>query len=456
MDPQRYRQVDAAFEKLLELPAGDRLRVLEERCDGDDELRQDLVELLRAAEESGDFLCDPGSLPRPAEVETDVEDVGSTTGAYRLLELLGEGGAAKVYRAEPLAGGSHVAVKLSRLGSGTAQTQRFRQEWQILVQLDHPSIARCQDYGTTRDGRLYLLMELVDGPGIDRWCDERRLSVPQRLSLFHEVCRAVGEAHRVGIVHRDLKPSNVLIGRDGAVKIADFGIALDAAGPPLTQTGHSVGTPRYMSPEQLYGERADARSDLFSLGVVLYEMCTAMAPFDGDATDEDTALVRRIEAERHPSARALAPEVPRALSRLIATCLRAKPKHRFASAAALRSELERHLGSPTWLESQAEIAHWLARQHLVEAREGDTRVAVRSEDAPPRFRLRWAAAFAVAVVAALAGWLYTGYALPDASAFAFIEAAPRPASRAPLRPEARAIAPFAADPSPPDQLARSR
>jgi serine/threonine protein kinase len=213
-----------------------------------------------------------------------------------------------------------------------------------------------------------------------------------------ELTRGLEAIHAGGIVHRDLKPANVLLSREGAVKIADFGIALDGSARALTQTGYSVGTPRYMSPEQLYGERVDERSDLFSLGVVLYEMCTGVPPFDED-DEVESGLIRRIEAERFPSARSLNPRVSRALSRIATRCLRAKPKQRWKSAAMVRAALERHLSAPTSLEVQRELAEWLSRSELLEARDGDTVAATPVTPGAHRYgaALGWAAATALAI-----------------------------------------------------------
>jgi serine/threonine-protein kinase len=197
-------------------------------------------------------------------------------------------------------------------------------------------------------------------------------------------------------VHRDLKPANVLLSREGAVKIADFGIALDGSARVLTQTGYSVGTPRYMSPEQHYGERVDERSDLFALGVVLYEMCTGMPPFEEDGEAEG-GLIRRIEAERCLPPRSLNPRVPRALSRIAIRCLRAKAKQRWESAAMLRAALERHLAAPTSLDAQSELTQWLSECELIEARDRETVAA--TPVAPRRYAaaLGWAAAAALAI-----------------------------------------------------------
>ncbi len=303
--------------------------------------------------------------------------MGSVAGPYRLLEVLGEGGAAKVYRAEHLPSGNHVALKLSRLGSGIVQTLRFRQEWQILVQLDHPSIARCHDFGATQDGRLYLVMELVEGAGIDRWCDERRLPLPRRLALFYEVCRAVGEAHRVGIVHRDLKPQNVLVNRDGEPKLVDFGIAklldpkrLTLDPQPSTASSIRLLTPGYASPEQLTGAEITPASDVYALGVLLFELLVGCAPYRlsqgafmlselSRAVCEEpplsfTAALERLSDEPDHAAEIcrtrgvsdreeLRRELGEDLEVLVDKALRKEPGRRYATAQELANDVRRRL-----------------------------------------------------------------------------------------------------------------
>jgi serine/threonine protein kinase len=250
-------------------------------------------------------------------------------------------------------------------------------------------------------GRSYICQEYVDGTDLAAALGQGRIEPRIAGLIALEISRGLEAIHAGGIVHRDLKPANVLLGREGAVKIADFGIALDGSARSLTQTGHSVGTPHYMSPEQLYGERVDERSDLFALGVVLYEMCTGMPPFEED-DEAEGGLIRRIEAEQFLPPRSLNPRVPRALSRIAIRCLRAKAKQRWESAAQLRAALERQLGAPTSLESQREIAQWLNERELVEVRERET-VAAKPVTPVARRRYRtalgWAAALAIAGVA---------------------------------------------------------
>jgi hypothetical protein len=210
-------------------------------------------------------------------------------------------------------------------------------------------------------------------------------------------------------VHRDLKPPNILISRAGATKIADFGIALGDDGPGLTQTGHAVGTPLYMSPEQLLGERADSRSDLFSLGILMYEMLTGLVPFADGEEAAGGSLVRRMQGGRYPRLRRLAPETPMALARLVTKCLRPKPARRPPSATALRERLERVVGAAPPGACRTEIAAWMWERGVF--RPGENGTAALARPAPRRSLwrggLRWAVAVAIcglcAASAALVG-----------------------------------------------------
>jgi non-specific serine/threonine protein kinase/serine/threonine-protein kinase len=219
---------------------------------------------------------------------------GSQIGCYRLLRVLGEGGMGMVYLAEqeqPIR--RQVALKIVKPGMDSARViARFEAERQALALLDHPNIAHVYDAGTTESGRPYFVMEYVDGPPITEYCDRRKLTIEQRLSLFQQVCNAVQHAHQKGIIHRDLKPSNIVVAGEGekaAPKIIDFGVA-KAVGKPLTERtlvtedSHLLGTPEYMSPEQadMASEDVDTRSDVYSLGVLLYVLLTGTLPFDSD------------------------------------------------------------------------------------------------------------------------------------------------------------------------------
>ncbi|MFG0319715.1 MAG: protein kinase, partial [Planctomycetota bacterium JB042] len=256
---------------------------LRSACAGDEELRRRVLELLAADDAAGAFLREPDPLEGP----------GSVVGRYRLLERIGEGGGGEVFRAAPVAGDlPPVALKVVKPGTDTRQVlARFERERRALARMDHPGIARVLDAGATPSGRPFFVMELVPGEAITTYADARRLTLTERLALFREVCRAVQHAHQKGVIHRDLKPSNVLVAEvDGraAPKVIDFGIAKaiedEPDAPELTRHGWLVGTPQYMSPEQAGrdGLDVDVRADVYSLGVLLFELLTGSTPLDPD------------------------------------------------------------------------------------------------------------------------------------------------------------------------------
>ena len=325
-------------------------------------------------------------------------------GSYEVEREIGRGGMGIVLLArQPALDRAVVLKSLRRECADDPQlAARFEREAQAAGSVQHQNVVAVHDCFGWR-GRYYICQEYVDGTDLAAVLGQARLAPRIAGLIALELARGLEAIHAAGIVHRDLKPANVLLGRDGAVKIADFGIALDGSARALTQAGHSIGTPHYMSPEQLYGERVDERSDLFALGVVIYEMCTGMPPFERD-DDAEAGLIRRIEAQQFPPARALDPRVPRALSRIATRCLRAKARQRWESAAMVRAALDHHLKTPTSLEAQRELAQWLRERELVEARERDT-VAVRP--ATPVVQRRYAAALAWAAAVAMAclGWL---------------------------------------------------
>jgi eukaryotic-like serine/threonine-protein kinase len=298
------------------------LSAVETRCAGDDALRAEVADFLKHHEGLGAFLQGepPGSISDLASKAAHaLEGPGTMIGPYKLLELIGEGGFGLVFMAEqqqPVR--RKVAVKLLKPGMDTRQIiARFEAERQALALMDHPHIAHVLEAGETPSGRPYFAMELVRGLPITEYCDKNNLSPRQRLELFQTVCQAVQHAHLKGIIHRDLKPSNVLVTlHDGTpmAKVIDFGIA-KALGQQLTEktlfTGFTqmVGTPMYMSPEQaeMSGLDVDTRSDVYSLGVLLYELLTGTTPFDKERLSkvglEEMRRIIREEEAATPSTR---------------------------------------------------------------------------------------------------------------------------------------------------------
>jgi len=328
-----------------------------------------------------------------------------TIGSFEVEEELGQGGMGIVYLARQPALGRRVVLKTLRreLAEEPGLDERFTREAQAAAALHHQNVVAVYDCFAWRGAR-YIAQEYVNGCDLATVLAKTRRVAPRVAMLIAlELARGLEEIHARGIVHRDLKPSNILLGRGGEAKIADFGIALDPKGPALTRTGHAMGTPPYMSPEQYLGERVDERSDLFALGVVLYEMVTGAAPFAEADAEQGPGLLRRMEAERYQAPRRIAAETPRYLDRLIRACLRGKPKKRLPSARALRRSLERQLASPAPADCREEIAAWLWERGLFDPAEDDTRVV-------PRPRARAPAAGGRRRLALAAGLLLAGAA----------------------------------------------
>ncbi|MCH7720950.1 MAG: serine/threonine protein kinase, partial [Planctomycetes bacterium] len=308
-------QAALIFERARKVKGDARRAYLDEACHGNAALRADILSMLEAEAGQGEFLSDPTlSVSRPIS-----EGPGTVIGHYKLLQLIGEGGFGVVYLAEQTEPVHRkVALKIIKLGMDTKQViARFEAERQALAMMDHPNIAKVLDAGATDSeapmgvGRPYFVMELVHGHSLTKYCDTERLDTPQRLELFIQVCNAVQHAHQKGIIHRDIKPSNVMITlHDGkpVPKVIDFGIA-KATNARLTERtlfteyGQLIGTPAYMSPEQaeMSGLDIDTRSDIYSLGVLLYELLTGLTPFDArrlKAAGYDE--LRRIIREEEP------------------------------------------------------------------------------------------------------------------------------------------------------------
>lgn len=386
MDAETWAEVEALFERAVDLQGEARRELLggvRARAPG---VVAEVERLLRKDEAASDTFLE--SLERGAWFQREDPMLGRSLGPYRLVERLAAGGMGVVYRAERTDGlfERDVAVKLIRAERASeGAVQRFELERRALASLDHPHIARLYDGGATEEGSPFLVMELVRGLPIDRYCDERRLPVAERLQLFAAVCRAVDFAHRSLVVHRDLKPSNVLVDEHGEPKLLDFGIARllddDADPPAATRTVARALTPEYASPEQLAGGPVTTSIDVYSLGVMLYELLAGSKPFEFHS--QSPVDWQRVIAERQPERPSdfarrvparpggeLDPEALAArrctspsglrrllrgdLDRIVLMALRKEPERRYPSAQALAADLERHLaGLPVTARSDS-------------------------------------------------------------------------------------------------------
>jgi serine/threonine protein kinase/Tfp pilus assembly protein PilF len=259
-------------------------------------------------------------------------------GRYEIIEDLGRGGMGKVYKVFDKDINEKVALKLIRpeIASNEKTIERFRNELKMARKISHRNVCRMFDLGKDKEHQ-YITMEYVDGEDLKKFIRMMGpLTAGKAVFIAKQVCEGLAEAHRLGIVHRDLKPHNIMIDRDGNARIMDFGIALSQEGKGITDSRVTIGTPQYMSPEQVEGKKADQRSDLYSLGVMLFEMTTGKVPFDGDTT-LSIALKHKIEAPRDP--KEFNAQIPEALSRLILKCMEKDPKKRYQSAEELCAEL---------------------------------------------------------------------------------------------------------------------
>jgi WD40 repeat protein len=353
--------------------ARERCAFLDHACAGNALLRERVDKLLAGFDHANTFFAEgAAAMVESAVAVTAIEKPGDRIGRYRLMEPIGEGGCGTVYRAEQ----EHpvrrpVALKVIKLGMDTKQVvARFEAERQALALMDHPNIAKVLDAGATATGRPYFVMELVEGIPITRFCDENDLAPRARLKLFIQVCQAIQHAHQKGIIHRDIKPSNILVtthDRAPVPKVIDFGIAKATQGQLTeltiyTQFQQFVGTPAYMSPEQveMSGLDIDTRSDIYSLGVLLYELLAGRTPFDAkELMNSGLDEMRRIIREREPVRpstklaqwRAAAPskiqnpksKIDNDLDWIVMKCLEKDRTRRYETATGLGTDIQRHL-----------------------------------------------------------------------------------------------------------------
>ena len=353
----RWAEVERILDEALDLPEAERARFVERSCAADAALHGEVRSLLKAAGASSGFLEDLAAA-RPAtapagELQQSLQP-GDHVGAWSITRLIGRGGMSDVYLAERADGQYTQRAALKLLSRDLAKKARhLQEERQILAQLEHPGITRLIDGGVTGDGRPYLVMEYVEGRNILEHCRETAASLAQRLAIFVQVCDAVAYAHRYLVVHRDLKPGNIIVTADGSVRLLDFGIA-KLLGPARLDGGDGNPTlhltPAYAAPEQLRGLAVTTAADVYSLGVLLYELLCGQAPFEIGSLPMTLALHRVLhDSPAAPSAVARAqaapPVAPGALrgdlDHIVARALRKEPEHRYASAAELKAEIER-------------------------------------------------------------------------------------------------------------------
>ncbi|MCP3959385.1 MAG: serine/threonine protein kinase [bacterium] len=387
MSNQSWQQVWEVFEQAITRTPEERPAYLEEACGDDSKLRRAVEGMLAADQETESFLDQPlghgggGSPASPrAAVASGILPRGTMVGPYRVLRQIGQGGMSTVYLSERAddAFPRQVALKLVRPGMESASIlRRLRTERLILASLDHPYIARLYDGGTSEEGMPYFVMEYVEGVQIDDYCDQNQLSVDERLALYGKVAEAVLYAHRNLVVHRDIKPSNILVMAGGDPKLLDFGIAkllkpeLMPAGVESTATWDRVLTPNYASPEQIRGKLITTASDVYSLGVLLYEILTGRLPhsFEGCSPREIESIITETEplppsavitrelgdgqeretgseVETLPYRRKRSEEIRRQLTgdldAIVLKALRSAPQRRYASVEQLVADIERH------------------------------------------------------------------------------------------------------------------
>lgn len=414
MEEQRWQLIRRIFEGAVELHEESRNDFLTGAC-GDDAALRRQVEKLLEADGARSVMLDAGLPMMAAGEEADHQDPAPppALGAYRLLDEVGRGGMGVVYRAERADGAFDraVALKLVRGGFDSADViARFHTERRILANLEHPNVARLYDAGLADDGRPYLVMELVDGEPIDRYCDTHRLSVGDRIRLVRDVCEAVQYAHRNLVIHRDLKPSNVFVDTNGSVRLLDFGIArlIEQDVPDVRNTTrHRPLTPEYASPEQIRGETLTTATDVYSLGAILYELLTGRRPFDGwahsvahaigsDATPGPTAPSRAVTRpaeltrtsgtteslppselglRRSTTSDRLRRTLRGDLDRILLKALARDPVDRYASVEAFAGDLDRFLaGMP--VRAQPPSLAYRARKFVRRHRGGVSAAAV--------------------------------------------------------------------------------
>lgn len=382
MTPERWKQVESLFHASLELPPSQRSAFLDEACAGDEELRREVASLIASHEQAHTFIeSPPNDVAAGMLADQQAQSViGRTLGHYKIQSLLGAGGMGEVYRACDLRLDRDVAVKIlpEQFAQDAEALRRFEREAKAVAALSHPNILSIFDFGTEQ-GLNYAVMELLEGETLRARLQRETIAWREAVEIGSAIAEGLSAAHAKGIIHRDLKPENIFLTSDGQVKILDFGIArvkhaVTAEARTLTATattkaGAIIGTVGYMSPEQVRGESAEAPSDIFSLGCVLYEMLSGQRPFAGETATETIAAILRDEPL---SLAASGSKVPEALDRLIRHCLEKKRGGRYQSARDLAFDLKamltgRSIVAPTNSRRPMRLTVWLGAAVVIVA-----------------------------------------------------------------------------------------
>src|SRR5215467_10401123 len=385
VNPEQWQVIRRIFHQAIDLPSSERDAFILQAADGDESLRIEVQSLLASHDRAGSFIESAGGHVATVNLDRVRPDdmIGRRVGAYRIVREIGRGGMGAVYQGvrDDTEFSKTVAIKLIRTGMSTdSVVRRFLSERQILANLDHPNIARLLDGGTSEEGLPYFVMEYIEGQPLGEYCDTHRLATDERLLLFRDICSAVHFAHQNLVIHRDIKPGNLLVTPAGKVKLLDFGIAkLLLPGPgrdETTQAAARAMTPDYASPEQVRGDPITTSSDVYSLGVLLYELLTGHRPYrittgspveiiraiceqepDKPSTavakvralpDGESDTVVRLTPESVSKARASQPDKLRRqlegdLDNIILKAMRKEPQRRYASAEQLSEDLRRYL-----------------------------------------------------------------------------------------------------------------
>ncbi|HEX6546466.1 MAG TPA: serine/threonine-protein kinase, partial [Bryobacteraceae bacterium] len=375
-DEEQWRRVETLFQNALDLEPGRRAAFLDRECEHDVALRKEVEELLASSEKATLLLAQP--IEGVAQELLNFDDLlGKQIGQYELIRLLGEGGMGRVYLAEradrQYRGRAAVKVMRALLGHRSPMLARFRFERQILANLQHPNIARLLDGGVTSEGLPYLVMEYVDGIAIDNYCRKHNLSIDERLRLFCKVSKAVEYAHHHLVVHRDIKPVNILVDENGEPKLLDFGIAKlleesPGSGPLIhTRATEYLMTPEYASPEQVRGEPVSTATDVYGLGILLYELLSGNRAFHFET--HSPLEIARVICEREPvppsaalrsasSAGREREKFEKDLDNIVLMAMRKDPAERYSSVALLSADIQSYLdGYPI----QARHHNWAYR-----------------------------------------------------------------------------------------------